>query len=164
MTEFTIEHEFAAEPDAVWQLVVDDDFNAELYARVQVDRAVLEDRDDAGQRVRRVRSTSRRNLPGFVQRLVGGPLSFDEEIRWRPGDHTLSLRVSPSILRERTRFDSQVAVEPAGPGRARRRFTGSIAIDLPLIGRRIEEGTVRDMRRIHDLAADLMRQRLARPA
>ena len=38
---------------------------------------------------------------------------------------------------------------------------GSIAVDLPLVGRRIEQGAVRDMHRIHDLAAQMMRERLA---
>lgn len=160
MTEFRIEHELPAAAARVWELVVSDDFNAELYARVQVDREVVSEREEAGVVHRVVRSTSRRQLPGFVKRLIGGDLGFIERIEWRRGETRLALAVEPSLMARRTRFASTVAVEPLGPDRARRVFAGSIAVDVPLVGRRIEEGAVRDMRRIHDLAAQMMRERL----
>lgn len=160
MTEFEIEHEFAAGVEEVWALVVSDEFNAELYARVDVDRDVLSDSEEAGVVHRVVRSTSRRQLPGFVKKLIGGDLGFVERIQWRRGETRLALAVEPSIMARRTRFASTVAVEPLGQGRSRRVFAGSIAIDVPLVGRRIEQGAVRDMRRIHDLAAQMMRERL----
>ena len=160
MTEFEIEHEFAAGADRVWALVVSDEFNAELYAAVQVDREVVSEREEAGIVHRVVRSTSRRQLPGFVKKLIGGDLGFVERIEWRRGETRLALAVEPSIMARRTRFSSLMAVEPLGEGRSRRLFTGSIAVDVPLLGRRIEQGAVRDMRRIHDLAARMMRERL----
>lgn len=160
MTEFTIEHEFEAGAEAVWALVVSDEFNDELYARVEVDRAVVSEREEDGLVRRVVRSTSRRQLPGFVRRLLGGELGFVERVEWRRGATRLSLSVEPTIMASRTRFASTLAVEPLGPGRSRRVFAGSIAVAVPVVGRRIEQGAVRDMRRIHDLAAQMMRQRL----
>lgn len=160
MTEFSIEHELPAAADRVWALVVSDEFNAELYAAVQVDREVVSESEEAGLVRRVVRSTSRRQLPGFVRKLIGGDLGFVERIEWRRGETRLALAVEPSLMAKRTRFTSTVAVEPLGADRSRRVFAGSIAIDVPLVGRRIEQGAVRDMRRIHDLAAQMMRQRL----
>jgi len=63
-------------------------------------------------------------------------------------------------MARRPHFASTVAVEPLGGDRSLRVFAGSLAVDVPLVGRRIEEGAVRDMRRIHDLAVEMMRDRL----
>ncbi len=159
-TGFHIEHELPGSAERVWALVVSDAFNDELYARVEVDRELVSEREEAGMVHRVVRSTSRRQLPGFVKKLLGGDLGFVERIEWRRGETRLALTVEPSLMARRTRFASTVAVEPLGAERSRRVFAGSIAVDLPLVGRRIEQGAVRDMRRIHDLAAQLMRDRL----
>lgn len=140
--------------------MVSDEFNAELYARVDVDRVVVSESEEAGLVRRIVRSTSRRQLPGFVRKLIGGDLGFVERIEWRRGETRLALAVEPGIMAKRTRFASTLAVEPLGEDRSRRVFAGSIAVGVPLVGRRIEQGAVRDMRRIHDLAATMMRQRL----
>jgi hypothetical protein len=160
MTEFSIDHELPGSAEHVWALVVSDDFNAELYARVQVDRELVSEREEAGVVHRVVRSTSRRQLPGFVKKLLGGELGFTERIEWRRGETRLSLAVEPTIMAKRTRFASTLAVEPLGEGRSRRVFAGAIAVDLPIVGRRVEQGAIRDMRRIHDLAAQMMRERL----
>ena len=159
-TAFHIEHELFASADRVWALVVSDEFNADLYRRVNVDRELVSEREEAGVVRRVVRSTSRRQLPGFVKKLIGGDLGFLEQIEWRRGETRLALAVEPSLMARRTRFASTVAVEPLAADRSRRVFAGSIAVDLPLVGRRIEEGAVRDMRRIHDLAVQMMRERL----
>lgn len=159
-TEFHIEHELPASAERVWALVVSDDFNSELYARVNVDRELVSEREEGGVVHRVVRSTSRRQMPGFVRRLLGGDLGFVERIEWRRGETRLALAVEPSIMAKRTHFASTLEVEALGAERSRRVFAGSIAVDVPLVGRRIEQGAVRDMRRIHDLAADLMRERL----
>lgn len=159
-TGFHIEHELPASAERVWALVVSDEFNSELYRRVEVDRELVSEREEDGLVRRVVRSTSRRQLPAFVKKLLGGDLGFVERIEWRRGETRLALAVEPSIMAKRTRFASTVAVEPLGPERSRRVFAGSIAVDVPLVGRRIEEGAVRDMRRIHDLAVEMMRDRL----
>jgi hypothetical protein len=160
MTGFRIEHEFAAEADRVWALVVSDEFNAELYARVEVDREVLSEEEVDGVVRRVVRSTSRRQLPGFVVKLIGGELRFVERIEWRRSERNLTLRVEPSFMARRTRFGSTMAVEPLDGARSRRVFAGSIAVEVPLLGRRIEQGAVREMQRVHDLAAEMIRERL----
>ncbi len=158
-SEFRIEHEFAAPADEVWALVVSDEFNTELYARVNVDREVVSEGEESGIVRRVVRSTSRRQLPGFVRKLLGGDLGFTERIEWRRGETRLSLAVEPTIMAKRTRFASTLVVEPHQGG-SRRVFAGSIAVDVPIVGRRVEQGAIRDMRRIHDLAAQMMRERL----
>ena len=159
-TGFHIEHELPASAERVWALVVSDDFNSELYRRVDVDRELVSEREEDGLVRRVVRSTSRRQLPGFVKKLIGGDLGFVERIEWRRGETRLALTVEPSLMTRRTRFASTVAVEPLAGDRSLRVFAGSIAVDVPLVGRRIEEGAVRDMRRIHDLAVEMMRDRL----
>lgn len=159
-TGFHIEHELPASAERVWALVVSDEFNSELYRRVEVDRELVSEREEDGVVRRVVRSTSRRQLPGFVKKLIGGDLGFVERIEWRRGETRLALAVEPSLMTRRTRFTSTVAVEPLAGDRSLRVFAGSIAVDLPLVGRRIEEGAVRDMRRIHDLAVEMMRDRL----
>jgi len=159
-SEFRIEHDFVAPAEKVWALVVSDEFNSELYARVEVDRELVSEREEAGVVRRVVRSTSRRQLPAFVKKLLGGELGFVERIEWRRGETRLALSVEPTIMARRTRFASTLTVEPTGAGRSRRVFAGSIAVDLPIVGRRIEQGAVRDMGRIHELAAQMMRERL----
>ena len=159
-TGFHIEHELPASAERVWALVVSDDFNSELYRRVNVDRELVSEREEDGLVRRVVRSTSRRQLPAFVKKLIGGDLGFVERIEWRRGETRLALTVEPSLMARRTRFASTVAVEPLAGDRSLRVFAGSIAVDVPLVGRRIEEGAVRDMRRIHDLAVEMMRDRL----
>jgi hypothetical protein len=162
MTPFSIRHEFDASPDALWEVIVDEPYNQELYERAKVDRELLERRDEDGHRVVVARCTSRRKLPGFVEKLLGGPLGFTESLTIFDGAQRVEQRVEPSLFRERTEFRAELNVEALEGGRSARVFRGTLSIRLPVVGRRIERLTIRDMTQAQELAVKLARDRLAR--
>jgi hypothetical protein len=164
MTPFSIRHEFDASPGALWSTIACDGYYQEIYERANVDRELLERRDEGARRTVVARCTSRRKLPAFVERLLGGPLGFTERLTIFDGELRAEQIVEPSLFRDRTDFRGELRVEALAGGRAARVFEGTLSVRLPVVGRRIERLTIRDMTRAQDLAADLARERLVEGA
>lgn len=161
MTPFSISHDFTSSADELWKVVADPSYHRELYESAQVDRELLEERTEAGATVLVARCTSRRRLPAFVEKLAGGPLGFTETVVLRHRQRRLEQRVSPSVFAQRTRFQSVMRVDSLPQGGCRRVLEGELEISIPVLGARIERATLRDMKRVQELAVELARDRLS---
>jgi hypothetical protein len=165
MTEFRIDQEFEADPDTFWRLFTDGTYHDEWYRAVGVRRQELsrEDRPQEGTLVVVARYGSERQLPSFVRALLGGrELGYVETTTFDRARRRVEQRVEPTVFADRVRFGGTITIEAIAPGRVRRAYAGSIAVDAPLVGRKIEQSTVKEMERTHAEAAKVTRAWLAR--
>ena len=163
MTEFSIDQEFEADADAFWRLFTDGKYHDEWYRSVGVRRTETSRVQDGDRLVVVARYGSERELPGFVRALLGGrELGYVETTTFDAARRRVEQRVEPTVFAERVRFGGTIAIEAIGNGRVRRAYAGRIAVDAPLVGRKIEQSTIKEMQRTHAEAAKVTRAWLAR--
>jgi len=106
-----------------------------------VDRVVVEDVDEAATRRCTWRVGSARSLPIFVRPFVsGGRLTYLETMIWRRADDAIDLTVVPQILGGRVKIEAVYQLTSAGDAQVRRRYAGSVSVDIRLLSGRIEKG------------------------
>ncbi len=162
-THFAIRHEFTATPEAFWRVFLHEPYNVELYERIGIkERKVLDRSEDAETVKWAVRIMPRRDLPSVVKKVVGGDLGYTEISTYYKGKDVIDVRVEPTLMKDRTRIQGRYTVKTIGERRLLRTFEGDIAVDLPLVGRRIEAVVLDDMKRSYDVAAQVTAEWLAR--
>jgi len=106
-----------------------------------VDREVTERAEEADTLRCTWRVGSARSLPIFVRPFVdGGRLSYLETMTWRRADDAIDMTVVPQILGGRIKIEAIYQLSKAGEGEVRRRYSGTISVDIRLLSGRIEKG------------------------
>lgn len=147
MTSFSFEHVFrAASAGELLEAYFDEELQAEQDRVLGVTtREVVE--QTATTRVCRV--TPRRQLPALVRPFVTGTLCYVETVVRAPDGLTIDIR--PSV--GRTQISATYRLDSVGAAQIRRRYTGSVSVDIALVGARIERGVVADLGRSLEQAA-----------
>src|SRR3569623_1260470 len=147
MPPISFEHVFrTASIHVLLDAYFDDDHQAEQDRVLDVTSRELLERTPVS-RVCRV--TPRRQLPAFVRPFVTGRRQYVETVvRVAEG---LTIDIRPSV--GRTQICATYRLDTAGAGRVTRRYTGSVSVDIALVGGRIARGIVGDLGRSQELAA-----------
>src|SRR4051812_46818242 len=165
MTEFSIAHEFDTDADIFWRVFLDGTFLDEWYRAGGLVRQELS-RQEAGDHVRVVsRYQAEKQPPALVRSLLGGkPFGYTETATFARSAGRLDHTIEMSVMPDRVKFGGHIVLEPVAPGRVRQRYAGSIAVSLPLVGKKIEQATINEMQRTQAKAADVTRAWLLRHA
>lgn len=165
-TKFHFEHRFrAASTAAVFTAYFDDAHRDEQDRAVDVARReIVSDEDTAATRRRVSRVFPRRQLPAVVRAMVKGDLSYDETIVWTKAADRIEFDIRPTLLDGRARIDAVYQLRPGGPGEIVRSYVGAVAVDVALLGGRIERAIVADLERSLGLAAAVTQAYLDRGA
>lgn len=156
-TAFSYEHVFrAASTTRILTAYFDPDHLATQDKLAELgDRTVIESQDD-GERWRcSWRVTSLKPLPMFVRPFVtGGRLSYLETMTWRRKDDAVDLQVVPEILNGRVHIDAVYQLTKVGDGQIRRRYAGSVTVNITLLSGKIERGIVAEFDKSMGMMAD----------
>ncbi len=163
MTHFKITHELATDPAGFWKVFLHEPYNVELYDRIGVkERTVLDRSEDAATVKWSVRIVPRRDLPAVVRKIVGGDLGYTEISVLHRAENWIDVRIEPTLLRDRTKIHGRYSITPVGEKRVRRVFEGDVAVDVPLVGRKVEAVVIEDIQKSYDVAAQVTSEWLAR--
>jgi hypothetical protein len=103
------------------------------------DREVVEAHEDDAVRRCTWRVRSQRQLPVFVRPFVdGGRLCYLEAMTWRKADDEIDLSIVPQILGGRVQITAVYQLADLAPGKVRRRYRGSITVNVKLLSGKIE--------------------------
>ncbi len=165
-TSFHFEHRFRAPSvAAVFAAYFDDAHRDEQDRAVDVARREIVSDDDTPATRRRVsRVYPRRQLPAVVRAVVRGDLAYDETIVWDKAADRIDFDIRPHLLDGRARIDARYQLRAGGPGEVVRTYDGSVAVELRLIGGRIERVIVDDLARSLATAAAVTQAYLDRGA
>ena len=118
-----------------------------------IERHVLE-LDDDGDTLRRVtRIVPRRKVPALVRPFITLPLHYLETVTWRRKDHEIDIEIRPSILKGRAVISAVYRLSQLSDGAIRRRYEGSVSVDIALLSSRVERGIVAEFERSMPVAA-----------
>lgn len=155
MKSFTHEHVFRAPSvAAVFAAFFDPRHARDQDRELDIVERVVLDRHETPDELRRVcRIVPRRQLPFFVRPLVKGQLHYVETAVWRKPEDLIAIEIRPSLLSGRALITATYRLSPISPGLIRRRYEGTVSVDVALITSRIECGIVKEFERSIPLAA-----------
>jgi len=147
MLSFEFEHVFRAPSTAaVFAAYFDPAHQAESDKRAEIVLREILSLDDDGDVLRRVcRVVPRRELPALVRPFVSGPLHYIETATWTRRTDEIAIEIRPSILKGRALISGIYRLERIAAGAIRRRYAGSVSVELALLGARIERGMVAEL-------------------
>lgn len=164
MTPFRFEHEFRAESAAqFWRGYFDEAHIANLDAELGLRaRELVELREDDATLHRVFHVVPERELPGWLRKVTGAGLDYEERLTFHKHENRCELLVLPSLFPSRTRIEGTYDVQELGPNRLLRRFFGEIDIRVPMVGGRVERSVLADMAASYERAVPLTQHWLDR--
>lgn len=166
-TEFRFEHVFRApSTQTVLAAYFDPDHLATQDKLAElVDRAVVEDTEDDAVKTCAWTVTAQKPLPLFVRPFVeGGRLRYREAMTWRKAADEIDLTITPQILGGRVQIAALYQLAQVGDGQIRRRYGGSVTVDVRLISGKIERAIVAEIEKGMPMMFQCTQDWLARTA
>ena len=154
-------HHFPCSPEEFWAVVMDPVFSKETDQKARIEKTVLESRiEPDGRRYQHMRFFYLDPLPAIVARILGtGHLTYEQIQRIDDRALTLEWEVIPPISRKKFRADGFYRVR-AAKGGCERVIEGDVEVKVPLVGRKIEQGVIDQIKNGYERGADIIRQRL----
>lgn len=150
MIKYRIEDEFETTVDAYWEMFFSDAYNAALWEALDIDRVQVEfRREGEGENEvihRRQKLVPRREVPKVLKKIVGDAIAYEEINVFRRKTSTMEVTTIPNFLSEKFDAKGTYRVEEAGPGRVVRIWEAHTSCKVPLVGGKIEEHIVGEVR------------------
>ena len=155
-----VSHVFPCSPEAYVAMLQDPAFD-ELVARTSgVGRTVLSESVVDGCVHRRVHCVPDRPLPAMVQSLIGSDkLRYDQVTVLDPARHRLTWRILPEKVGSRVEIHGEMELRPHPQG-CERVVTGTVEVNVRLVGGQIEKGIVADVERSYNKSYETVRDYL----
>lgn len=164
MQRFQIVHEFDGTAADFWSLFFRNDYNRALYGAVDVELEVIEDERDEERIARTVRYRSKKQPPALMKPFLPDGLGYVERATFDCATERFEHAIEPSTMADRTEIRGAITVETVAPRRIRRTYAGTVSIRIPVLGARLEAGTIEQMQKTNDTAAAVTAAWLARRA
>lgn len=159
--KFSLPHTFDCDPATLWSITDDPEFERRLGERSDTGRELLDERIDGGVRYVRRRITANRELPAAMKKVLGSDQITYTQETWRPVDgNELRWKITPMVLAGKFTGEGTTTVT-AIPTGCRRIIAGELRIAVPLIGAKMEQKLVDDVRASYEKAAVILREMLA---
>ena len=156
-TEFSYETIFdASSKTAVLAAYFNDDHLATQDKVAELcDRKVVESREDDAVKHCVWSVRAQRPLPVFVRPFVdGGRLTYLESMTWRKADDEIDMTIVPQILGGRVQIAAVYGLADVGPGKVRRRYRGTITVNVKLLSGKIERAIAGEIEKGMPLMTD----------
>ncbi len=155
MTEVEVRHELRCpRTELYWRCYFDAGHLRALDAAVGIARRqVQHESEDEHQYVRHTRVWPERQLPGFIERIMGAELYYDERATWLRHEDRLELDIQPSLYPDRAHIRGCITVAMTGADLLVRTWAGEISVEVAVLGTRIERALEEDLRSSLELAA-----------
>jgi len=130
----TISNDVNTDAETFWsRIFFDPEYNQALYKSLGFPEAeVLEQRDDGGAIIRRVRVVPKNDAPAPIRKLVGDRFSYVEEGRFDKATKRFQFRVVTSAMADKIKTEGEMRAEVVGP-KLMKRVT-EMTIDVKIFG------------------------------
>lgn len=156
-TKILIEDRFACNPSKLCELLADNSFDDELMKSLNMKKECLEQKDAADGPIYKIRLTNPDPMPAIAVKFTGEKLAYVETRTWNKAKCSNSWEIAPEIKGTTVEAKGTTEIVADGHG-CLRRTTGSVTVNLPLIGRKIEEMVEKSIRETFQKNADFCRK------
>ncbi len=137
-TEIMIEDRFVCDPQKLMELLSDNAFDDELMKALEMGKELLgEEKKSAGPEYR-IRLTSAEPIPAIAKKFVGEHLSYVETRTWNKSACSNQWVIIPEVKGASVEAKGTTEIVADGHGCVRR-TKGKVTVNLPLVGKKIEE-------------------------
>lgn len=163
--EYTIEDTFDVSRDRYWEVFFSDEYNAALWPHLDIEREVTKfDKRGEGDDLvieREARLTPHREVPKALQKLISGTISYVEKNDFRARDNAMHTVTIPSFAADRIDNHGTYTLVELGPDKCKRVWKGVCKCKIPLVGGRVEDYLVQQVRESYAKATEFTRRWLA---
>lgn len=137
-TQILIEDKFTCTPEALYALLSDDAFDSSLMEALDMGKESLGHKAlDSGDEYK-IRLTNPEEVPVIAKKFIGDKLSYVELRRWNNQELSNEWTIEPETKGVTVLAKGTTKIY-AVDGGCVRKTEGSISVNLPLIGKKIEE-------------------------
>jgi hypothetical protein len=152
-----VESDLSFDPATAWEIFESDEFDARLEETTDLVCQVLDESMDGDVKVKRLRYTSKRDLPRVVAKALGSKnLTYEQVNRFNAATSELGWTVFLPVLSDRVSVSGTTTIKPTDTG-SKRVVDGDISVRVRLIGGTIEKTVVAEFERSMSRAVDLAR-------
>ncbi|MCL2326259.1 MAG: DUF2505 domain-containing protein [Proteobacteria bacterium] len=136
-TKILIEDHFSCSPETLYTLLSDNDFDDKLMQSLKMEKELLDVQNKPGGDILRIRLTNPDTMPAIAKKFTGDRLSYIETRTWNKDNASNAWVIEPEIKGAAVEAKGTTSII-ARDGGCIRKTEGSITVNLPLIGRKIE--------------------------
>jgi len=142
-TKMHIVQKYDCSARSLYELLTDEEFDKKLLAAANVERELLkrEERDEGP--YLELRLTPDTNMPGFMEKLVGGASTYVEKRTWNDEKMMSNWVIEPGKSPDKVDIHGTVKVKDAGDGTCERVIDGSFSVGIRFIGGKVEKFIVK---------------------
>jgi len=160
--EYTIEDTFDVSAAVFWDVFFSEAFNAALWPVLNIDWQLLrfESAGEGPSRTihREARLTPKREVPRMLRSLVDSSISYVEKNDFQAATSAMKTVVVPSFMADRIDNRGVFRLEILGPTQVKRVWEGQCTAKVPLLGKRVEEFLVEQIRESYEKTTAFMRK------
>lgn len=133
-----IEDRFSCSPKALYDHLSDDAFDDALMKALDMEKSLMEKKETAKGVMYKIRLTNPEPIPAIAQKFTGTHLTYIETRTWDGSTLGNTWEIAPVV--QGVKVDARGKTEIRADGDGCVRVTeGSVTVNLPLIGKKIEE-------------------------
>ncbi len=160
-TQIVIDDRFDCKPTELFALLSDDGFDDDLMKALSMQKELQAKTEKKEGTEYRIRLTSSEAVPAMAKGFIGEHLSYVETRAWNNAGLSNTWVIVPEVKGAKVEAKGTTEIVADGQGCVRpTRVT--VSVNLPLIGRKIEEMVLKSITETFSRNADYCRQRLAK--
>ncbi len=137
-TKISIEDRFSCSPQKLYDLLSDDKFDDELMQALKMQKSKQSEEKTSDGILYKIRLTSPEDIPAIARKFTGEHLSYVETRNWLHSKLSNTWLIQPEVKGTTVEAKGTTTIVASGDGCVRK-TEGTISVNLPLIGKKIEE-------------------------
>ncbi|MBR4985732.1 MAG: DUF2505 domain-containing protein [Proteobacteria bacterium] len=162
-TQILIEDHFTCSPKKLYELLSDNSFDDALMKALNMGKVLLSEDKKADGPVLKIRLTNAEEIPAIAKKFTGDHLSYVETRTWSQSKLNNTWVIAPDVKGASVEAKGVTEFVADGSG-CIRRTKGSITVNLPLVGKKIEEMVLKSITDTFKKNADYCRDYLSKQA
>lgn len=158
-TQIMIEDRFNCEPKELFDLLSNNDFDDDLMKALNMTKQLIAKDEKSTGVTYQIRLTSAESIPAIAKKFVGDHLSYVENRAWNKAKCSNTWIITPEVKGATVEAKGDTEIIADGQG-CIRRTQGSVSVNLPLIGKKIEEMVLQNITDTFKRNADFCRHYL----
>jgi len=164
MIEYRIEDDFDIDVDGYWDMFFSEGYATRLWPAIDIQYELVElerkgeGKDETIHRIQKL--TPIRDIPAVLKKVVSGAIAYTEHNEFSRAKSEMTTKTVPSFLAEKLDTQGVYSVVPAGEGRCKRIWQAHCKCTIPLLGKKVEQQIVGEVKESYRRATDFTRKYL----
>ena len=163
--KYGVEDEFAVSAERYWEIFFSEEYNAALWPVLKVDWDLrrFEKKGEGKDLVidREAELTPHRQPPKALQKLISTTIKYVEVNHYVAAKSEMSTNITPNFMADRITNKGVYRVVPVGDDRCKRVWEGICEAKIPLLGGKVEDFLVDQVKETYRTATEFTRKWIA---